>query len=57
MREAGVPESGQTILHDGMTGDSFDQEVTDVYDGPLAGFTEIVTDMISIGPSEMCAGI
>ncbi len=52
MKEAGIPESGQTVLHDGMTGDPFDQQVTvgHIY---MMKLIHLVDDKIharSIGP-------
>ncbi len=52
MKEAGVPESGQTVLRDGMTGRLFDQEVTVGYIYMMK-LIHLVDDKIharSIGP-------
>jgi len=52
MKEAGLPERGQAVLHDGMTGDPFDQQVTvgHIY---MMKLIHLVDDKIharSIGP-------
>ena len=52
LRRAGLPESGQTVLHDGMTGMQFEQQVTVGYIY-LLKLSHLVDDKIharSIGP-------
>jgi DNA-directed RNA polymerase subunit beta len=52
LREAGLPESGKAILHDGMTGEAFEQQVTVGYIYMLK-LSHLVDDKIharSIGP-------
>jgi DNA-directed RNA polymerase subunit beta len=52
LKEAGLPESGKTYLHDGMTGDRFEQPVTVGYIYMLK-LSHLVDDKIharSIGP-------
>ncbi len=52
LREAGLPESGKAVLHDGMTGDKFEQPVTVGYIYMLK-LSHLVDDKIharSIGP-------
>ena len=52
LREGGLPESGKTILHDGMTGQAFEQPVTVGYIYMLK-LSHLVDDKIharSIGP-------
>jgi DNA-directed RNA polymerase subunit beta len=52
LREAGLPESGKAVLHDGMTGDRFEQPVTVGYIYMLK-LSHLVDDKIharSIGP-------
>src|SRR5574341_2664652 len=52
LREAGLPEAGKAVLHDGMTGDRFEQPVTVGYIYMLK-LSHLVDDKIharSIGP-------
>lgn len=52
LREAGLPESGKSALHDGLTGEPFDQEVTVGY-LYMMKLSHLVDDKIharSIGP-------
>ena len=52
LRDAGLPESGKTTLHDGLTGEAFDNEVTVGYIYMLK-LSHLVDDKIharSIGP-------
>ena len=52
LRQSGLPESGKTFLHDGMTGDQFEQPVTVGYIYMLK-LSHLVDDKIharSIGP-------
>jgi len=52
LREAGLPESGKTVLYDGLTGEAFEQEVTvgQLYMMKLAHLVEMKIHARSTGP-------
>jgi DNA-directed RNA polymerase subunit beta len=52
LKDAGLPESGQTVLHDGLTGEPFDRQVTVgvIYMMKLAHLVDDKMHARSIGP-------